>query len=475
MDNTLEIQYKLLGSYMVNSDLFVHVHNLIRVTKNLSIFTTPALTKSYEIIKDYHSKNIQPDIILIYKSLHKLGFPKKEADTVSKLDIHSHLSPEQVKEYVEQLFADYVGKYLAPKMQQFILNKDSSDPLEEMIKVKDAITNVELALNNVSKERSSKEHFDDALTRIKAIKSGEIIRPGFSWGVPSLDEKTIGIVRGINAVAGDKGCGKTSLLINIIRYNALEQQIPLLFFSLEMSAIEVMTNIIANVKRINSKSLRTGNVDEDDILSMSEIKNRLNENFVIDETGGINWQYFEAKARAHRKRFKIPYNETILVLLDYLQLMKNSSDESKMSREERLEHTSNELMRVCKNENIALVELVQFSREGNKRGDNPYIKTQEERLAALRPRMGDLKGSSAIESNAVAILLLFRPDYYGITEKKGKNGEIIDLNGLCEVNGVKLRYASPEPLYLKFSGKYNLFEDYIPNNNGIITTGEDQF
>lgn len=472
MDNSIDIQCKLLGCYMKNPDLFANVENLVRVTTSLSVFTTPALTESYKIIKDYHSKNIEPDAILIWKALHKIGIDKEDAAVVSKFDIYSYLSEEHVKEYVGSLFSDYVGKYLAPKMKQFILNRDTNDPIEEMIKVKDAITNVELALNGVNKDKSIKIQFDEAIKRMIDLKSGEVERFGFSWGVPSLDKKTMGIVQGINIVAGDKGSGKTSLLVNVIRYNFYENKLPGLFFSLEMTALEVITNLVANVKRINSRALRTGSIDEVELEDIKLMRNKLEDNFAIDETGGITWEYIEAKIRSHRKKHKVPYSQTMLVLLDYLQIMKNSPGESRMSKEEKIEQISNELMRICKNENIAMVKLSQFSREGNRRGDNQYIKTDEERLKALRPRMGDLKGSSAIESNAISILMLFRGEYYGIYEANG-----LDLRGLCEINIVKGRYVDPKPMYVKFNGKYNLFDDLDMEtvNGGIITSGEESF
>jgi replicative DNA helicase len=465
---SLEIQYKLLGEYMNNSLAFEPVENLIRP----NIFTTPILVKSYEIIKQYHQNGVKPDIMLLYKSLTKAGFNQKDAAEASKLGELSYLSEKQVVEYVDILFKDYVALYLSNAFKSAINNFSAADPLEVMNKAKDAITTVELVLNNVSRDKSIKVQFREAVSRIKDLKSGVIEQPGFSWGLPSLDKKTIGIVHGINIVAATKGGGKSSLLINIIVHNVIKKKLPLLFFSLEMSAIEVLTNVIANVKRINSRALRTGDVDDENILSIEQMESSLNDSFVIDETGGITWQYFEAKVKAFRRKNKIPPNQTMLVLLDYLGLMKNSRDESRMSKEEKIEQICNELMRICKNENIALVKLAQFSREGDKRGNDKFnVKTTEDELKAFRPRMSDLKGSAAIESNAITILLLYRPDYYGIYE----SNKIGNLRGLCEINVPKGRYVEPGPLYVKFTGKYNLFEDHNLEESGIISSSEPTF
>ena len=463
-NNSLELQCKLLGGYMKNADLFSQVENLVRP----NIFTTLATKTSYELIKAYHEKNIELDITSLWNALIKKGVPKEECSIVPQFLGDSYLPPKLVEEYVTDLFTEYVGRYLYPIMQSAT---KSVDPLTAMTTVKDAITTVELALNNVSKDKSVKLQFKEAVQRIKDLKTGVIERSGFSWGIPSLDKKTLGIVQGINVVAADKGGGKSSLVINIIVQNVIKDKIPLLFFSMEMTAVEVLTNVIANVKRINSRALRTGSVEDEELIDIESMESSLNESFSIDETGGITWEYLESKVRSHRKKNKIPSTQTMLVVLDYLGLMKNSPGESRMSKEEKIEQICTELMRICKNENIALVKLAQFSREASKRGNDTYnIKTDEDKLKALRPRMSDLKGSSAIESNAVTIIMLYRPEYYGIMQSNGR-----DFKGLCEINIAKGRYVNPEPVYVNFSGKYNLFQDLVVDDKGIVSGGEDFF
>lgn len=470
MSSTHEKQLKLLESYCVNSELFSGIENLVRP----NIFTSFATKKAYEIIYAYHQKNVTLDGTILVQKLIAGGVEKKDTYDFATFFQYATLPVEIVKEYVEELFYNYAAEYLKSALSEANIKLKVSTPqdvTEGITMVKNAITDVELAISGVAKEKSIQTQFKDTVQRIKDLKTGKIKQAGFSWGIPSVDKKTIGIMQGINVVAADKGGGKSSLAINIIVKNAVIEQLPLLCFSLEMTAVELLTNVIANIRKINSYALRIGSVDENDLLSIEEIGNRLNDNFVIDETGGITWNYFEVRVRAFRKKHKIPYSQTILVILDYLGLMKNAPEESRMSKEEKVEQICTELMRICKNENIALVKLAQFSRETSKRGNDTYnVKTDTDKLRALRPRMSDLKGSSAIESNAVTILLLYRPEYYGIMESDGK-----DFRGLCEINIAKGRYVNPEPIYVKFQGKYNNFEDLTEENSGIITEGKDEF
>lgn len=447
----LEVQCKLLGAYMENSDVFEKIENLIRP----QLFTTSVLRKSYEIIKAYHVRNIKPDISLIYKALIKSGFSQSDCVIVTSFGEHTYLPENKVIEYVESLFGDYVSIYLSNAFKGAINNFKSSDPIVEMNKVKDAITTVELALNNVSKDKSIYTVFDETVKIMNDLKDGTVTSTGFSWGLRDLDKKSGGICPGVSVVAAVPGAGKTSLIINAIIANAINKGLPTLFFSLEMKSSDIMINIISHVKEINSRALRQGDIDDAQMLSILEIKKRLNDNFTIDDTDGITWQQVETKIKAFRKKHKIPITTTILVMIDYIQKMRNTPDEMRsLSKEERMETICNELARVAKHENIALAEVSQFSRETGKR-DIP------------RPKMSDLKGSAAIEQNAILILLMYRPDYHG--EMTGKNG--IDLRGLCEINIAKGRFVHPEPVYAKFEGKYSRFIDYEQDDS--IKTGSE--
>jgi replicative DNA helicase len=423
--HNLEMQYKLLGAYMSNKEIFANIEHLI----SQNLFTTIPLISCFKTIKSHHDKGLSIDPISLHTSLMKSGLTKKDASVITDISQYSYLQDDLVYSYVNKLFEDYAGRYISPILKSSVQQISQGDVLAPLAKVKDAINNIDLVVNNVSKEKSVYEVFDEAISRIQDLKTGAIKQAGFSFGLSELTRKTGGIMQGITVVAGGKGTGKTTLLITVIVENSIKKKIPVLFFSLEMKSIEIMTNIISRVKQLNSHNLRTGNVFDEDISSIKQMREDLSDNLVIDETGGITWQYFETKCRAHRKKHKIPLNETILVMLDYLQLMKNSPDEYRMSKEERIEHIMTELMRVCKNENIALVLLSQFSRDIDKRASD---KEKYGKSLDFRPKMSDLKGSGAIEAAAITILLLYRPEYHGITEKDGKN-----LRGICEVNIAK--------------------------------------
>ena len=153
----------------------------------------------------------------------------------------------------------------------------------------------------------------------------------YSWGIKQLDKKTGGISDGPNVVAATPGSGKTSLVINLAITNCIYNNLPFLFFSLEMKAKDLMKNIISNMTEINSRSIREGNKDDEQLMTIKAVRGRLKEHFEIDETDGITWQYFQSKVRSFRKKKKIPISVPILVAIDFIQKMTSTIEETRGS------------------------------------------------------------------------------------------------------------------------------------------------
>lgn len=483
MDISLpEIGGKLIACYIDNPDLFEEANcaNLI-FTK---VFPNASTQIAYDIIKDSHAKGIKIDYTLIQRQLVSRGIKSKEAFTDIGIYLNSYVPNQIAKQYTEALFEEYLSSALTKKIEKSGgAIKSGAKPIDVLEELKDFIINVDSKINNVNKDQNIMDAFDKALQRIKDLRSGVIEQYGFTFGLKVLDSKTGGIGPGITVLAGSKGGGKTTTLVQVLIHNAIIKNYPVKFFSLEMKPDDIIINMWSHLKEINSFALRTGSFDDDQekaIEATRAVFNERKDKLSIDDTGGITWQYFESSVRAWRKKNKIPLNQSMLVMLDYLQLMKNAPEEMRMSKEERIEHIMNELMRICKNENISLLLLSQFSRDVDKRGDRAksnhkegkkYNNGSELDIGDFRPSMGDLKGSSAIESSAVMIILLFRPDYVGL-ESTVINGETKDLRGLCEMNIVKNRFGLPQCVYAKFVGKYSMLKDYDEPKEGA---SEDAF
>jgi len=452
--NLDDIENKILGTYCSKPDLFETCEHLV----SEHIFTSKIKQQVYKIIKLNHQKSITTDFSILLNELTKLGYPKNTSiDLCSKavFDMNTSLKSEPK---VKILFDNLVRRKMLPVLYEAHtdFSSEHGEVQEVLDKVKNKITDIEGVINNVSKDKQIDEYFEEALQRIIDLKENKKALVGYSFGVKELDEKTGGIMQGVNIIAGRPAMGKTAFLVTILKKNAIEDRVPTIFFSLEMPAIEIMTNIISNATEINSFTLRSGNAGEDDINVIKGIRNRFKDNLLIDDTAGITWQYVENKFRKMRK--KTPMTIPILCFIDYLQLMNNTPDEIKNKSDEQiLDLRCQQLNNIAKKYNICMVLLSQLSRD-------------VERRVPPRPRMSDLKGSGGIEAVGILVLLLYRPEYYD-KNPVDENGN--SLKGVVEIGLGKSRYVTPRPVYARFDGRYSKYSDYVPE--GISSGSNETF
>lgn len=452
--NIEDVENKILGTYCQEPSLFEECEHLV----SEHIFDSRIKKQIYKIIKLNHQSGIKTDFSILFNELTKLSYNKTQIIDTCKLivfDINTSIYPA-VK--VKILFDALVRRKMLPVLYEAHtdFSNDRNEVQNVLDKVKNKITDIEGVINNVSKDKQIDEYFDEALQRIIDLKENKKALVGHSFGIKELDEKTGGIMQGITVIGARSAMGKTSFLVSILRKNAIEDNIPTIFFSLEMPAIEVMTNIISNTTDINSFTFRSGNTSDDDVIAIKNVKKKFKENLMIDETAGVTWQYIENKFRKMRK--KIPMNQSILAFVDYIQLMTNTPDETKNKSDEQIiDLRCQQLNNVAKRYNISLVLLSQLSREVEKR-------------SPPRPRMSDLKGSGGIEAVAVLILLLYRPEYYD-KNPVDENGN--SLKGVVEIGLGKSRYVTPRPVYARFDGRYSRYSDYVPE--GISGGSEEKF
>lgn len=451
-----KIENNLISAYIANRDLFVKCEHIVFP----ALFFESHTRWAYKKVKEFHQKQIKPDIILLAAEARKESLPKEFMAQFGELIGHPYEYSTQPEQYVTMLFSRYVANYLNPLLEDAALKlKDySGDSLEVMYSIKEAITKVELVVNNVSKERGISDVVDEALKQIKEAKESKVPL-GYSTGVSNVDEVIGSVSPGVIIIGARPSMGKTSFIVNMITKNAVLLDAPVLMFSLEMPSTQIVKNVFANMYEINSFAIKTGKVSDEEMMMMEGTSLRLKKNLIIDDTPAITWQYIEAKLRQVRK--DIPFSKPIIVLIDYIQLMSNTPEETHGKTDEGiLETRLNKINALWKPYNACIVGLSQLSRECEKR--NPP-----------RPIMSDLKGSGAIEANADVVMLMYRPDYYYENPTDEKTG--VSLKGLVEFIIHKNRHGKRGNVYGRFLNRYSKFEDYNPDDNGIKSNDTDAF
>ena len=292
---------------------------------------------------------------------------------------------------------------------------DTSEDVAPMEKIAQAEADLFRVAEGATTGSDASSFKDAALTAIKlaeaAMNSGGGLS-GKTTGLSSIDRKTAGLHDSdLIILAGRPGMGKTSLATNIA-FNCAEEHLnwqrdggefnygaPVAFFSLEMSADQLATRILAEQAEISSESLRSGKLSRDEFQKLSYASQRLAElPLYIDDTPALTIGGLRTRARRLKRRHDIG-----LIVVDYLQLLQGSG-RANDNRVNEISEISRGLKTLAKELAVPVIALSQLSRAVEQREDK-------------RPMLSDLRESGSIEQDADMVWFIFRADYYHLLIK----------------------------------------------------------
>jgi replicative DNA helicase len=238
---------------------------------------------------------------------------------------------------------------------------------------------------------------------------------GLATGLDDLDRLMGGLQQSdLIILAGRPGMGKTALATNVaynvakawqgeVRPDGHIQTVNggiVGFFSLEMSAEQLATRIIAEQTGISSSKIRRGGISESDFEKIKDVSIELqNLKFYVDETGGLSVVQLAARARRLKRQRGLD-----LLVIDYLQLLQGSSRRAAENRVQEITEITTNLKALAKELNVPILALSQLSRQVESRDDK-------------RPQLSDLRESGSIEQDADVVLFVFREEYYHLMRK----------------------------------------------------------
>ncbi len=264
-------------------------------------------------------------------------------------------------------------------------------------------------------------------------------------GVPSGFHKLDALTAGFQAselviIAGRPSMGKTSLVMNAIANAAVEERVPALVFSLEMSKEALTERLVCSEARIDSTRFRGGFLEQRDWLNLTKAVGVLNDAPIhLDDTGAPT--LLEIRARARRWR-ALNQGKAILVV-DYLQLIATKRQGRESNREREISEISRGLKALAKELGLPVVALSQLNRGVESRADK-------------RPVLSDLRESGAIEQDADLILFVYRDEVYD-KESQDKN--------VAEIIIGKQRNGATGTVKLAFLNSYTRFENLADSNS----------
>ena len=233
------------------------------------------------------------------------------------------------------------------------------------------------------------------MTRIESLYDRQTELLGVSSGFVDLDRLTQGFQRGdLTVLAARPSMGKTSLALNIAFHAAHHRQVPVAFFSLEMSKAQLVQRLIASEGRIDSDRVRSGRMEQEEWSTFNKVGELLMQvPIFIDDQPSPTPLEIRARARRLKSRHGIG-----LVVMDYLQL---AQDPKAKSREQEIGGISRAMKALAKELNVPVIVLSQLNREVEKRPNKNR-----------RPILADLRDSGQIEQDADVVLFIYRDEVY---------------------------------------------------------------
>jgi replicative DNA helicase len=313
------------------------------------------------------------------------------------------------------------------------------------------------------------QKFESALTTAVDMAARAFQRDGrlsgLATGLADLDNKMGGLQPSdLVIVAGRPGMGKTALATNIAYNVARRYQYEVLadghlqtvnggivgFFSLEMSAEQLATRIIAEQSGIPSSTIRRGGITERDFEKIKDVAIELQHlPFFIDETGGLTVAQLAARARRLKRQKGMD-----LLVIDYIQLLQGSARRSQENRVQEVTEITTNLKALAKELNVPIMALSQLSRQVENRDDK-------------RPQLSDLRESGSIEQDADVVMFVFREEYY-LSNKEPRPGsdehikwqtEMAAVHGKAEIIIGKQRHGPTGTVNLQFEATVTRFDN----------------
>ena len=279
-----------------------------------------------------------------------------------------------------------------------------------------------------------------AVDRIDELFNSDSAITGLSTGFTDLDDRTSGLQRGdLVIVAARPSMGKTAFAMNLVEHAVLNNEKPVVVFSMEMPAEQLILRMISAIGRIDQTKVRSGRLEDEDWPKLSASVSKLKDRpLFIDDTPALS----PLEVRARTRRIAREHGDPAMIMVDYLQLMQVAG--STDGRTAEISEISRSLKAIAKEFNCPLVALSQLNRGVEQRPNK-------------RPVNSDLRESGAIEQDADLIMFIYRDEVY--------NEESTD-KGVAEIIIGKQRNGPIGTARLAFFGKYVRFDNLAMNYGG---------
>ena len=440
-----ELEVAVLGALMLEKDAYSIVSEILKP----ECFYEKAHEKIFSAIVDLAVSQRPVDMLTVTEQLRRRGELEEVGGPVYIAQLTSQVASSAHIEYHARIIAQ---KYLARELISFAAQVENS-AFDETIDVDDLMQEAEGKLFEISQRNVKKDVtqinpvIKDALEMLERAANQKEGLSGLRTGFGGLDKITSGWQDSdLVIIAARPAMGKTAFVLSMAKNMAVDFNIPVALFSLEMSNVQLVNRLIVNVCEIPGEKIKSGRLEGYEWQQLDfKIKELYDAPIYIDDTPSLS--VFELRTKARRL---VREHGIKCIIIDYLQLM-NASGMNFGSREQEVSMISRSLKGLAKELNIPIIALSQLNRGVEAR----------QGVEGKRPQLADLRESGAIEQDADMVCFIHRPEYYKITEDERGNS----LIGLAEIIIAKHRNGATGDVRLRFKSEYAKFmniEDDMP-------------
>lgn len=416
---SLESEMAVLGAIMQRPECLYDISDTLLP----NAFYSSRNKLIYETILELNGKSVPIDSVSVLERLKEKGLLERSGGAVYLAELMDFVpNTANIKHYCDTILKKKIMRDLLDAADHVSgLGYDESKELDEILDI------AEKKIFEVTNQTSSQniialpDVVGEAFERLEKVHANKDSIRGVPTGFRALDNKLSGFQNSdLIILAARPSMGKTSLSLDIARKAALNHNVTVQFFSLEMSSDQLVDRMVSSESGVDSWSIRTGKgLKDSDFTKIGEAISKLsNAPIFINDEAGSNI----LKMRSIARRLKSEKNLG-LIIVDYLQLMTPTTKTDNMVNQ--VTEISRSLKQLAKEINVPVIALSQLSRAVESRGG--------------KPRLSDLRDSGSIEQDADVVMFIHREDKYNqdsdkpniaeIMIEKHRNGPV----GICEL------------------------------------------
>ncbi|MFN8297001.1 MAG: replicative DNA helicase [Chitinophagales bacterium] len=434
-----ELEEAVLGAILIEKDAISYVSDILKPES----FYVDAHATIFRAIQNLFGKSQPIDLLTVTEELRKNAKLEEVGGAFYLSELTNKIASSANVEYHARII---IQKFIQRELIR-ISNDIIRDSYEDTTDVFDLLDTAEKRIYEITDKnlRNSVQGIGQLVSKsilqIDGLLNREdgLLEDSVPSGYLELDKMTSGWkATDLVIIAARPSMGKTAFVLNLARNAAVDFNMPVAIFSLEMGAVQLAKRLISLECEIDAQKVANGKMTDNEYSILRDKVEKLSSAPIyINDQPAINIYELRAQCRRLQNAHGIK-----MVIIDYLQLMSGGGDKG-MNREQEISSISRSLKGLAKELNIPVIALSQLNRSVESRGGEK------------KPMLSDLRESGSIEQDADMVMFLYRPEYYNLNE--GQDGA--SLKGVSEIIIAKHRNGPTGSIELRFNKNFGRFYD----------------